>query len=158
MNRNSWIIAVVVAIVFGGGGYYAGTLASSAAAPAGATGAPTGGGTFAGRSGGSGRFGGGSGGFTAGTIVSIGSGTMTIQLAESTSSSATTGTKIVLFDANTQVNEMTTVPPTSLVAGQSVVVSGSSNADGSVTATSIQVRPSRTPQEQDGPMQPATGQ
>ena len=150
MNNNPWVIAAIVAVVFGAGGYYAGTMhSSSSVASASPSGASAGG--FAGRGAGGGRFGGGAaGGFTAGTILSIGNGTMTIQLAQSTSTSATTGTKIVLFDTNTTVSEMQSVPASTLTAGQSVVVSGSANADGSVTATSIQVRPSR-PTGQNGP-------
>ena len=139
MNKTI-ITAILVAVVFGGGGYYFGKQASASATPTGAA-------AFAGRTGapgGTGRFGGGAGGgFTTGTIISTGSGTMTIQMPTSTSTSATTGTKIVILDANTVISELQTVPTTNLAVGQSVTVSGTSNSDGSVTATSIQVRPAR---------------
>jgi len=62
-----------------------------------------------------------------------------------TSSGATSGTKIVLYDSSTQVEEMQSVPASSLKEGQSVVVTGTPNSDGSVTATSIQVRPAGVP-------------
>jgi hypothetical protein len=141
MTKNTWITALVVAIIFGGGGYYFGTQHASSAAPGGAA-------AFAGRTGGTGnaagRFGAGAsgGGFTTGTIISTGSGTMTIQLPSSTSTSATTGTKIVL--SNTTVTEMKNVDPSTLAVGQDVVISGTANSDGSLTATSIQVRAART--------------
>ncbi len=142
MKRNVWVVAVVVAIVFGGGGYYFGTQSAKSAVPAGAA-------AYAGRTGTAGRtggFGGASalGGGTAGTIISTGNGTLTIQMAASTSTSATTGTKIVLFDSSTMVNELQSVPASSLTVGQNVTVAGTANADGSVTATSIQVRPAGT--------------
>jgi hypothetical protein len=89
---------------------------------------------------------------------------MTIQLPNSTSTSATTGTKIVLFDTNTSVTEMKNVDPSTLTVGQGVVVSGTANSDGSLTATTIQVRPTGargagagTIQTQQAPMQPYTG-
>ncbi len=142
MTKNTWITVLVVAIVFGGGGYYFGTQQASSATPA-----PSGANAYAGRTGagGAGRFGGAAGGgLTTGTIISTGSGTMTIQLPSSTSTSATVGTKIVLFDTTTQVTEMKTVDASTLTVGQGVVVSGTTNSDGSLTATSIQVRPTRT--------------
>jgi len=155
--NNTIIVGIVAAVVFGGGGYYLGMQkATSSTTAATATGA-----AFAGRgAGGAGRFGGGAagGGFTGGTILSIGSGTMTIQMAASTSTSATTGTKIVLFDTTTQVSEMQTVAPSALTVGQSVTVTGATNSDGSVTATSIQVRPARTSGLERPATTPTTGQ
>jgi hypothetical protein len=139
MNKNAWIVAVVVALVFGGGGYYFGKQSATSATPTGAA-------AYAGRTGATGRtgsFAGGAGfgGGTTGTIISTGNGTLTIQMAASTSTTATTGTKIVLFDTSTMVNELESVPASTLAVGQSIVVTGTANSDGSVTATSIQVRP-----------------
>ena len=154
--NNTIINAIVVAVVFGGGGYYVGMQKTAAATTAtqGANGA-----AFAGRTGGAGRFGGGAGGgFTGGTILSICNGSLTIQLPSSTSTSATTGTKIVLFDTTTQVSEMQTVPASKLTIGQNVMVTGATNSDGSVTATSIQVRPARTGGLERPATTPTTGQ
>ena len=151
--NNTVITAIVTALVFGGGGYYLGM--QKAASSTTATQTPTGA-TFAGR--GAGRFGGGAGGgFTGGTILSIGNGSLTLQLANSTSSTATTGTKIVLFDTTTQVSEMQSVQASTLTVGQNVMVSGSANSDGSLTATSIQVRPARNGTEKPATT-PTTGQ
>jgi hypothetical protein len=66
---------------------------------------------------------------------------MTVQLPNSTSTAAQTGTKIVLFDGSTQVEELQSVGISRLAQGQSVMVSGSANPDGSITAQSIQIRP-----------------
>jgi hypothetical protein len=140
MNRNTWILVIVVAIVFAGGGYLIGkqSAASTAATGASAYAGRAGTAGYAGRAGG---FSGAGGGATTGTIVATANGSFTIQLPTSTSTTATTGTKIVLFDNTTMVNELESVPATSLAVGQSVVVTGTANSDGSVTATSIQVRP-----------------
>lgn len=150
MNKTI-LTAIAVAIVFGAGGYYFGSQQSSATV----TTAPTGASGYTGRTGG--RFAGAGGGFNAGTIISTGDGTMTIQLTASTSTSAVSGTKIVLFDNNTQVNEMQTVPASTLTVGQNVVVNGSTNTDGSLTATTIQVRPTGAG-NQAGIRTSATGQ
>ena len=136
MNKNAWVTALVVAIVFGGGGYYLGKQSAASATPT------SGSGTFAGRTGGAGRFGGGAGGgFTAGTIIATGNGSITIQMAASTSTTATTGTKIVLYDTNTQIAKTTAGSMSDLTTGQNVIVTGTTNSDGSVTATMIQLRP-----------------
>ena len=140
MNRNSWITVIVVAIVCAGGGYLIGkqSATSTAATGASAYAGRAGGAGFAGRAGG---ITGAGGGATIGTIIATSDGSFTVQLPTSTSTTATTGTKIVLFDNSTMVSELESVPATSLTVGQSVTVTGTANSDGSVTATSIQVRP-----------------
>jgi hypothetical protein len=132
------MMGIVIAVIFGGGGYYVGhqSAATASSAP---TNTPTFGQNGGGRGGS--RFGGG--GFTGGTILSIGNGSLTIELPSSTSTTATTGSKIVLFDTTTQVSEMQSVPASKFTVGQNVIVTGAANSDGSVTATSIQVRPTR---------------
>jgi hypothetical protein len=139
MSKTVWT-GVIVAIIFGGGGFYAGTkyqasqtTTTTSARFAGGTG------SFAGR--GAAGFGGAGGGATIGTILSIGNGSMTIQLPNSTSSTATTGTKLVLLQDSTQIDALENVPASSLQVGQTVTVAGTTNADGSVTATSVMVRP-----------------
>ena len=139
MNKNAWITVVVVALVVGGGGFYAGEKYQAGQAPAATTGA----GTFAGRGAGgfAGRTGGAGGGATFGTIVAMDASSITVQLPTSTSTAATTGSKVVLYDSSTQVQELQSVSPSSLSVGQSVTVAGTTNSDGSVTAQSIQIRP-----------------
>jgi len=143
MNKKSLITLAIVAIVFGGGGFWGGMIYAQGQATA-ARAAFTGGagGSFAGRTGAAGgatRAAGG--GATFGTILSIDPTSITIQLPTSTSTSATTGSKIVLYDSSTQIQELQNVPASSLSVGQSVTVTGTANSDGSMTASSIQVRP-----------------
>ena len=138
MNKNSWIVAIIIVII-GAGGFYAGMQYQAGKAPtgqfAGAAGTRAG---FAGRVGSPS----GTGGATFGTILSVSPTSITVQLPASTSTSATTGTKLVLYDASTQIQETQAVPTSSLVVGESVTVAGTANPDGSVSATSIQIRPS----------------
>jgi hypothetical protein len=137
MNKNSWIVVIVIAIVVGGAGFWGGMTYAQNQAPSART-AFTG--AAAGRAGFAGRAGGTAGGATFGTIISIDPTSITIQLPASTST-ATSGTKIVLYDSSTQIQQLQSVPASNLVVGQSVTVTGAANADGSVTATSIQIRP-----------------
>jgi len=121
---------IIVAIIVGGGGFYIGMQYQANQTPAAFTGASA----FAGRTG-------GSGGATLGTVLSIGSGSFIIQLPNSTSTTATTGTTIILFDNATKLNELESVPFSNLAVGQSVTISGTTNADSSITASVIQIRP-----------------
>lgn len=136
MNKISWIVAIATAVVFAGGGVWGGMSYGGNQKPSysggnfasrGATGA-----TFVARGGAS---------ATIGTVLSVGNGSVTIQLPTSTSTTAQTGSKIVLYDASTQIEEMQNVAPSALKAGQNLIVSGGANSDGSITASSIQIRP-----------------
>lgn len=141
MNKNTIIAAVVVAIVFASAGYYFGKSSAGASTASGALGSYA---ARAGRTGGltgGATAGGGFGGGTSGTIIATSDGSFTIQLPSSTSTSATTGTKIILVDNATQVQELQSVPASTLKNGQSVTVTGSANSDGSITATNVMVRP-----------------
>ena len=80
-----------------------------------------------------------------GTIIAKDATSITVQLRSVGSSTpTTTGTKIVLYDASTQIMKTDTGTTNDLTIGQSVVVGGTANSDGSVTATSIQLRPATT--------------
>jgi hypothetical protein len=136
MDKNILVIGVAVAVIAGGAGFWVGSSYAGQAQSQTASGTQ-----FSARTGGRG-FGGGNA--TIGTIVSVGNGTFTVQLPNATSTGATTGTRIVLFDSTTQVEEMQTVPATNLAVGKSVVVNGSGNGDGSITATTVQIRPAGT--------------
>lgn len=138
MNKTVWT-GVIVAVIFGGGGFYAGMQYQAGQT----TGSTAGASAYAGRTGGAGRtgFAGAGGGATFGTIIAMDPTSITVQLPTSTSTLATSGTKIILYDTSTQINQMQTVPASKLSVGQSVTVAGTANTDGSITATSIQIRP-----------------
>ncbi len=74
------------------------------------------------------------GGFVAGEITSLASSSLTLQLANGNS-------VVVFYSTSTTVSKPTTVPAAALTTGTSVMVGGTQNSDGSLTAQSIQVRP-----------------
>jgi len=90
--------------------------------------------------GGNGRFGGngsgrmGGGGMTAGDILSKDASGIVLSLRAG-------GSKIILVSTSTDVQKMAKGSLNDLLVGTSVSVSGATNADGSVTAQSIQIRP-----------------
>lgn len=119
------IVWLVVALIALGGGYFWGKTAAVTTRT----------GRFAGAYGSSTRSfaGGASGGLVAGQIVSFGNDSMTIQLANGNS-------EVVIYSSSTPVTEPTTVSPNVLQVGANVMVGGTTNSDGSVTAETIQVR------------------
>lgn len=71
---------------------------------------------------------------TAGEILSNDGTSITIKMADGS-------TKIVLVSPSTQVMKMAAGSLSDLSTGTNVSVVGSANSDGSVTATSVQIRP-----------------
>ena len=138
-NKGQVVGVVIALIVFAGGGYWAG--AATHAAPAGRTGAA---GSFTGAA--AGGFAGGAGrgaagsnrsglsGAVTGSIISLDGNSMTITM-------GTGGTRIVYFASSTSILKTAAGTPADLSTGTNVVVAGTPAADGSVVATSIQIRP-----------------
>ncbi len=50
-------------------------------------------------------------------------------------------TKIIFFSENASIGKMSEVKAADLAVGENVMAAGSANADGSITASNIQVRP-----------------
>ncbi|HEX4103965.1 MAG TPA: DUF5666 domain-containing protein [Candidatus Paceibacterota bacterium] len=126
------IIWVIVAVVALAGGFFWG----KSMAPA-ATGFP-GGGSFAGASGTrtfarGGAAAGAGGGLVTGQVLSMSGDSMTVQLTNGNS-------QVVFYSSSTSVIKPEPAPVSALTPGTSVMIVGTTNSDGSLTAQSIQVR------------------
>ncbi len=139
--NNKFILSLLVCVLAAGGvGFYGGMVYGKQQTPnqAGVRGANAAG-TFrgAGAAGGAGRLAGagaGNGGFSNGEIVSKDDSSLTLKLMDG-------GSKIVLTSSSTRVGKMTDGTMSDLTNGTNVMVSGTTNSDGSITASTIQIRP-----------------
>ena len=140
---NKLILPVLLtAIVAGGGGFYGGMQYEKAKAPAansqfaafqGQSGARTG----RGGAGAAGQFRNGAG---------IANGTITAKDANSiTLSLRTGGSRVIFYSTSTTIGKMTTGSAADLANGDQIIVVGTPNSDGSVVASSIQIRPAGEP-------------
>jgi hypothetical protein len=139
MNKNIIIWVIVVVIVVGGISFYSGMKyqsSKSMSAMSGMSGmAGRTGGTFAGRTGIRGAAGAaGSNGVT-GQVLSKDATSITVKLQSG-------GSKIVFLSASTSISTFQQGTIDDVNQGSNVTVVGTTNSDGSVTARSIQIRPS----------------
>ena len=137
MNKTI-ITAIIVAVIFGGTGFYGGmqyannTAASQKSSRFGGAGS----GNFAGMRGGQGRMGGANsnGGFVTGQITAVNGSSLTVQSRDGSS-------KIILYSGSTTVGKSVNGSASDLSTGENVMINGTANSDGSVTAQNIQIRP-----------------
>lgn len=82
--------------------------------------------------------GGAGGGLVSGKILSVDTNSMTVELGNGGTQS---GSKIVLFSPTTKVEKTVDGAVADVVVGKQVIITGTANPDGSVSATSVQIRP-----------------
>ncbi len=131
MKQNTAVLVLVVALVFGVGGFFAGKYMGNTSGTS----------RFAGQGnrgfGSSGTFGAGARGGNrpvTGQILSSDAQSITVKLADGS-------TKIVLLTGSTQINQATAATKDDLKTGTTIAAFGVTNADGSVTAQSVQINP-----------------
>jgi len=156
-NTKLITIAVAVSIVFGGAGFYGGTVYEKSAATTQRQDrfAQTPGGNFSGRSGGAngtaqnrqGTMRNG-GGFIAGEVTSKDDKSITVQDRNGSS-------KIILYSDSTTVGKSVDGTANDVTTGENVMVTGTTNSDGSVTAENIQIRPNAPQSNANGAGAPA---
>lgn len=122
-----WVIVAIIALV--GGIFWGKAMGASGAAStqrpfAGAFASSTRG--FAGRGAGAG------GSVYAGQVASISGTNLTLQLPNGNS-------EVVFYATSTPVNEQASVPISKVAKGTNVIINGTANSDGSVTAQSIEI-------------------
>ena len=129
MNKRNISITVIALVIGFGAGYMAHT--SPVASPS-ATG-----GTFT-RGGGATRGNGAGGGFLSGTVATEDSGSITLNTRDGSS-------RVVLITPNTTVSKSVRGALSDVATGATIIVSGTTNSDGSVSANLIQLRPETPP-------------
>ena len=137
MKKNNKIIAAVVVVVLLGASFYGGMVYGKSSTPARGAFAAGATGTFARGTGTAGARGGlgAGGGFTAGQVISNSGTSISIQQQNGSSS------ELVLLSPSTQILKSAAGTASDLTPGAEVTVTGTSNSDGSLSATSIQIRP-----------------
>jgi hypothetical protein len=130
MNTKQWVTLVVVAIVFAGGGFFGGMKYQQSKTPVRAAGA-------AGQRGqafGAGGRGAAAGSqFLNGVVLSKDAQSFTVKMQNGSS-------KIVFYSGSTSINKTVEGTADDIIVGNQIVVTGSTNSDGSLTAQNVQIR------------------
>ena len=139
-DKNQIIAVALGAIVIAAGSFYAGTKLPRGGMMRG--GFPQGGMQGAGARNNLNR-----GAMTVGTVIAKDAGSITVQLGNpaSTTTPQDTGSRIIFYSSSTQVGKFSVGSEADVVVGSPVMVTGTPNADGSITAQMIQIRPEGMP-------------
>lgn len=139
--KNKIIVPILVTVVVAGGiGFYAGMQVGKGAAPAsgGSVSYQGGGGQgFQGGAGGpsgAGRRGGLAGGIVTGQVLSLSGGNLTVQ-------SRSGSSQLVILPGSAAVTKSVSGSASDITAGETVMIQGTPNSDGSITAQTVQIRP-----------------
>lgn len=142
MKHRNLVITGVIALVVGAGLGYWGHSAFAATPKTGAAAFAARGGAagFAGAGGFAGRAGGNqaAGGLLTGTVAAKDSGSITLNTKDGSS-------HVVLTTPDTTVSKSVNGTLSDVAVGSTVIVSGTTNSDGSVSASLIQLRPAMQP-------------
>ena len=137
MQKNLIIAVVITAIVAGGAGFAYGKKAGATSAATTLSQGQSGRGNFAGGTGRGGRTGGGAVG---GQIIAKDANSITVEL-RGNQTDGSAGSKIIFLSDTTQVMKSAQGTTSDLTIGTQVMAIGTPNADGSVNAQSVQIRP-----------------
>lgn len=127
---------ILIVILVGGGAFYGG-MAFAKSKTSFPNGFPGGAESVSGGPGGMGRTTGGmrsSGGFTGGEVLSVDDESVTVKLPDG-------GSKIIFFSDSTEISKSVVGTASDVAVGEQVMATGTTNTDGSITATTIQIRP-----------------
>ena len=133
MKNKNILIMVLIAVIFGGGGFLVGKSVQQSQTTAQRTQMAGQFGNRAGGTPGANRVG-MRGGQVLGTILSQDATSITVQLVDGSS-------KIVLISATTVINQAAAATAADLKVGTKVSAFGTTNTDGSVSAQNIQINP-----------------
>jgi hypothetical protein len=131
MNTKQWVTLIVVAIIFAGGGFFGGMKYQQSKTPVRAAGAA---GLRGQAFGAGGRAGAAAGSqFLNGIVLSKDAQSFTVKMQNGSS-------KIVLYSGSTSINKTVGGTADDIIVGNQIVVTGSTNSDGSLTAQNVQIR------------------
>lgn len=135
MKNNIALVAILALIVGGAAGFFGGMQYQKSQRPSYGQYAGAGAGGGFGTRGGSGVTGARRNGNGAiGTILSVDANSITVKLNDGSS-------KIVLLTGTTSINKAATAAASDLTVGETVSAFGTTNTDGSITATNVQINP-----------------
>ena len=124
------VVIVIAAAAFLGGMKYSGMSNTAGPGP---------GGAFTGRVGGPDDRARGAG-FAVGTVTAMDAQSLTLSI-QGPENGAAQGSKIIIMASSTKVGKFVEGSSNDLIVGTNIMVSGTPNSDGSITATNIQIRP-----------------